>query len=272
MHGVKVWRSAMQSAAWVIALGAMPAWAVAEDDALATDRPDFVEAGSVVGKGVVQVETSIAHEVDRQSGSKLSTLTTPTLLRFGVSRTLELRAETDGYTRQKVSGAGGAASASGMADTSLGLKWAAREGDPASRTPALAVLFHVDTRSGASAFRGSSEVPSLRVVAEWELADDAGFGVMPGAAYSENERGERYWSGILGATYSRPLAARLRGFVELAGRELRSTANGGNIVTFDTGVTYAIDRDTQIDCAAVVGLNRHTPDLALTIGFSRRFR
>ena len=41
-----------------------PAHAAA-DDAIATDRPDFVESSNVVGKGRMQVETSLA--MDRNS-------------------------------------------------------------------------------------------------------------------------------------------------------------------------------------------------------------
>lgn len=44
----------------------------------------------------------------------------------------------------------------------------------------MALLAHVDLRSGSSAFRVLGEVPSLRLVAEWELADDASSSIMPG--------------------------------------------------------------------------------------------
>lgn len=244
----------------------------AEEDSLATDRPDFVESSAVVGKGVFQLKTSLAYERDRRDGVKTRTRTTPTLLRLGVSDTLELRLETDGFTRIRAGDEGTSTTASGMSDAAFGLKWHMRDGDDTTGRPALALLAHVETNTGSSALRGSGVVPSLRLVAEWDLADDAAFGVMPGFAWQKDDAGARNWTGILAATYSRPLSERLRGFVELAGRELRAKRHGGNQVTFDTGVTYAIDRDTQIDAALAVGVNRMTPDAALTLGFSRRFR
>lgn len=109
-------------------------------------------------------------------------------------------------------------------------------------------------------------------MAEWELSDDASFGIMPGMAWAKDDTGERYLSGILAATYSRPLAGELRGFVELAGKDLRSERHGGNQATFDAGLSYKLDRDTQLDTAINLGLNHYTPDTLITIGFSKRFR
>jgi hypothetical protein len=246
--------------------------ATAAEDSLATDRPDFVESSAVVGKGVLQVETSLAYERDRRDGITTRTRTTPTLLRLGVADALELRLETDGFTRVTAGDGGARTSASGMSDTALGLKWHIRDGGETIGRPALALLAHLEANTGSSALRGSGVVPSLRLVAEWDLADDAAFGVMPGVAWQKDEAGARHWTGILAATYSRPIAERMRAFVELAGRELRAKRHGGNQVTFDTGITFAIDRDTQIDAAVVIGANRVTPDAALTAGYSRRFR
>ncbi|MEO3690564.1 transporter [Roseateles paludis] len=255
----------------VASLVLQPAWA--DDEGLSTDRPDFVESSNVVGKGVFQIETSLAHERDRSGGVKTSVRSTPTLLRYGLSEALELRLESDGLLRQSVTDSSGVARARGTADASLGLKWHVRDGDEGSRKPALALLAHLDLDSGSAAFRAPGKVPSLRLVAEWELPGDASFGVMPGMAYAVNDTtGQRYWSGILAATYSRPLVGALRGFVELAGQALRSKRNGGNVVTFDAGLTYAIDLDTQLDFSVNLGTNRQTPDRALAIGFSRRFR
>lgn len=252
---------------------AVPTAYADEDDALSTDRPDFVESSNVVGKGVFQVETSLAWERDRRNGVETRTRSTPTLLRYGVTESVEVRIESEGLLRQTVSGGGVSGTDSGTADASLSAKWHLRDDDQASGQAALALIAGIDFDSGSRAFRGAGKVPVVRLVAEWDLPQDASVGVMPGVFYGKDDvTGERYWGGILAATYSRPLSASLRGFVEIAGQELRSTRHGGNTVTFDTGVTYAIDRDTQLDFSINVGLNDRTPDLALAIGFSRRFR
>ena len=51
-----------------LALTALPALAEEEPDGIATDRPDFVESAQVVGRGVVQLETSLAFERDKRHG------------------------------------------------------------------------------------------------------------------------------------------------------------------------------------------------------------
>ncbi|MGE4088290.1 MAG: transporter [Immundisolibacter sp.] len=265
---------ALKSTGAVAAAGALLlAAACAQADDIATDRPDFVESSDVVGKGVFQIETSFAYESDRNDGVRTRVRSTPTLLRYGISDTVELRAETDGYLHERVRAGGVSDTESGAADASIGLKWHLQDGDAAGHRPALALLAHVDLESGSAAFRAPAEVPSLRVVAEWELPGDAAFGVMGGAAYDKDElRDDRYWSGILAATYSRPLIGALRGFVEVAGQALRGERRGGDVVTFDTGVTYALSSDTLVDLSVNLGLNEHTPDRAIGIGFSHRFR
>ena len=37
-------------------------------------------------------------------------------------------------------------------------------------------------------------------------------------------------------------------------------------------MTCAMDSETQLDVSVNLGLNQHTPDVTLAIGFSRRFR
>ncbi|MGE5470406.1 MAG: transporter, partial [Bacteroidota bacterium] len=69
----------------------LAAGARADDgDAISTDRPGFAESSQTVGKGRVQLETSL--EWDRQRDDELHTrtLTTPTLLRIGVGDAIEL--------------------------------------------------------------------------------------------------------------------------------------------------------------------------------------
>lgn len=101
---------------------AIPASA-AGDDPIATDRPDFVESSAVVGKGRLQVETSVAVDRSSANGERETVWSTPTLLRVGVSDTIELRVESDGVVRRRTSAPGSpAATERGYADLSLGMK------------------------------------------------------------------------------------------------------------------------------------------------------
>lgn len=244
-----------------------PAWAE-PDDAIVTDRPDFVESSNVVGKHRLQIETSVAFDRDDSAGVKSRSRATPTLLRFGVSDDVELRIETDGRLRARSDDAlnGIHLRDSGYADTALGLKWHAM--DASGALPSVGLLFHADLDSGSSAFRGNGVRPSLRMAAEWELPAGLSLGVMPGLAVEKDAAGKRYASGIFGVVVGRSLTDKLRGFVEFSAPAIARARNGGTVATLDVGVAYLLTDQCQLDTALSRGLNSRTPDTSWTVGIS----
>jgi len=252
-------------------LAALPAHA-GDDEPISTDRPDVVESSQVVGKGRVQIETSVQWERQRGDGARVETLSTPTLLRIGAGERLELRVETDGRQRIRSSDSAGVDRVSGYADSAVGIKWhvADQQGEGLAGRPSMAWLVHADLPSGSRVLRGHGVRPSLRLAAEWELGDGYGVGVMPGVALESDEAGKRYGFGILAATLGKEFNERVRGFVELAASQIARAAHGGTEATFDTGLTYLINKDCQLDLALARGLNRRSPDLRLGAGLSVR--
>ncbi|OON64704.1 hypothetical protein B0920_09495 [Massilia sp. KIM] len=244
--------------------------ALALDDGIVTDRPDFVESSLVVGKGRLQVETSLLLERDRNPQARARSVSTPTLLRVGVGDTLELRAETDGRVRarQFEAASGVTERALGYADTALGLKWHALDAE--GGRPSVGVLLHADLDSGSRAFRGEGVRPSLRVAAEWDLARDWSLGVMPGIGQERDEDGRRYRYGILGVVLGKELGEGLRGFAELALPQIARGRHGGTQASFDLGAAWLLSRDCQLDAMFSRGLNGRTPDTAFTVGLSFR--
>jgi hypothetical protein len=243
------------------------------DDSIVTDRPDFVESSDVVGAGHFQIETGFASERSVADGLKTRTRTTPTLLRMGVSDSLELRVETDGFVRSSTQdpALGTTQRDSGFSDTALGLKWRMQEGDEANGKPGIAWLAHVDVDSGSPAFRGQGLRPSLRAVAEWELPDDFSVGVMPGLIADKSASGKRFVAGILAVTVAKSWTPVWHTFVELAGQQLASKKNGGSVVTFDAGVAYLVTESVQLDFSVARGLTSTSPDMQWGVGLSVRF-
>ena len=235
-----------------------------DDDTISSDRPDVVESSQVVGKGRLQLETSLQWERDRADGVTARTLTTPTLLRIGLGETTELRFETDGRTIEHAGGA----TAAGYADTSVGIKWHTADQDGAA--PSLGWLLHADLPSGSAALRGTGVRPSLRVAAEWELANGFEFGIMPGVGTDNDERGARRGYGILAATLGHDITERLRGFVEVAAPRIARADRGGTQAVVDAGVTWLLTNDIQLDAAVTRGLNRRSADLGIGLGLSVR--
>ena len=235
--------------------------AQAADEAIETDRPDFVESSKVVGKGRLQLETSLLLERDRHEAGRERSVATPTLLRVGVHDDLELRVETDG--RIHVQGG-----ESGYADTSLGLKWHAM--DARRGLPSVGVLLHAELPSGSRAFRGSGVRPSLRVAGEWELPSGMSLGVMPGLGRERDDEGRRYTYGVLGVVLGKEVNERLRGFAEVALPQIARGRHGGTQASFDVGAAYLLSKSCQVDAMFSRGLNNRTTDTAFTIGLSFR--
>ncbi|MBC7954944.1 MAG: transporter [Cytophagales bacterium] len=243
----------------------------AHAEPIATDRPDFVESSDVVGRGRLQIETGFSSERTNADGVKQRTLTTPTLLRMGVNDRLELRVETDGFVRSTLEDSGATQRERGFSDVALGAKWHMQDGDEATSKPGVAWLLHLDVDSGSQAFRGQGLRPSLRGVAEWDLPKGFSVGVMPGVLIDKNEDGKRFAAGLFAVTLGKDLVPAWRGFVEVSGQQLASTKNGGNVVTFDTGVTHLVNDSLQLDFAVSRGLTSRSPDFQWGVGVSIRF-
>lgn len=250
------------------ALMAPAAWA-SENDEIVTDRPDFVESSNVVGKHHFQIETSFVGERNNANGVKDRSYTTPTLLRYGISDTLELRLETNGRIVQKTTSGAGSVTARGYSDMSLGVKWHAADAE--GGRPSIGWLLHADLDSGSASFRGDGVHPSLRVAAEWELPNELSLGVMPGIVYDRNAAGERFVGGMFGIVLGKAWNERLRSFVELALPQIARANNGGSLANVDFGAAYLLSNNWQIDTGLSRGLNKNTPDLAWTVGLSARF-
>lgn len=263
-------RSALGLGLWALGLTcSLPTWA--DDESIATDRPDFVESSDVVGKGRIQLEASVAWERDRQGSTRTRLGSTPTLLRVGVAEAWELRLETDGRLRQRTTDDSGTRSVRGWSDLSVGVKWHQRDGDEEAGTPGVGWLLHADLDSGSGAFRGQGVRPSLRMAAEWEFAGGWSLGVMPGIYRDRDDSGRHFVGGILAAVVGKSFTDQLRGFVEVSGQQLASAQHGGRVVTLDTGAAWLLTRDLQLDTAVSRGVSAAAPRWSWTVGLSTRF-
>jgi hypothetical protein len=265
----QIWISSVLTVASLCALNDQAC--ASDKDTIATDRPDFVESSNVVGKGRFQFETSFAIDKNDRYGIREKISSTPTLLRYGFHDNLEFRLETDGFLSSKYTDRNRKIdqSTNGFSDTSIGLKW--HVADAEANTPSIGILVHADLDSGSRAFRGQGIRPSIRAVAEWELANDFSLGVMPGLMSQKNDNGDRFVSGIFGIVLGKAWTDKFRSFVELAAPQIASSKNGGVLATLDVGVAYLLTPTVQIDTALSKGLNKNTSNLSWTIGISAKY-
>lgn len=238
-----------------------------------TDGPDFVESSEVVGKGRFQFETDVVTERDHRNPAHITTLSTPTLLRFGVSETLELRIETEGAQRViDHNAAGGAGEThSGMGNTALGLKWHSQDRDGATNTPAVSWILHFEAPSGTGPFKGHGVAPSLRSVITWELPHELALGFMPGVRYGSTSDGHRFASLISGLVLNKQWTEKFRTFIENAAPQIAHAGDGGVVMSWDVGAAYLVTRDWQPGIRGGVAANRNTPDEYLLIELAGRF-
>lgn len=233
------------------------------DDAISPDRPDFTNGPDVLAAGRFQLETSGAWQRDKADGATTRLRSTPTLLRLGVGHDVELRLDSTGAMRQRNP------DASGRGDLGVGFKWQLQDGD--ENKPGLGVLFDLMTPTGSGAFKGHGARPALSFLAQWELPAGYSLGTMAGVVTDRNDDDQRYTAAVLSASLGIPLGDTLHGFAEIAGQQLASARNGGNVVTAGTGLAWQLSNDAQLDTAVFRGLNRNTPDWSWTVGLSLRF-
>ncbi|HEY4083825.1 MAG TPA: transporter [Burkholderiaceae bacterium] len=231
------------------------------DDSINTDRPDIANGADVIGRGHVQLETGLAGDKSKGEHS----FGTPLLLRIGLSDDWELRLDSDGYQRLRQDGM----SARGWGDLGLGAKWHLMEGE--GSTPSIGLLGHLSFATGSGGFRGQGTRPEIDLAMEWDLSAGYDLSFMPGLYRDRNDAGQTYTGGVLALSLGKAFNEQTHGFIELAGQQLASSANGGKLVTLDTGVSYLLGKDMQVDAAVFRGLNHQSPDWQWTVGFSVRF-
>lgn len=242
------------------------------EDVISSDRPGFVESSTVMKKGRFQLESGLGYAKSRQDNARERTTTSPFLIRYGSADTWELRLESDGWTRQANSQDQQPTTIQkGYADLAIGIKWHMQDADENSAKPAIAWLAHLDLTTGSRAFRAQALSPSLRMVAEWELADDLGFAMMPGWAWDKDDAGKRYSRGILGFTLSHAINRQWNTYVELSGEQLAAKQHGGSIISYGAGVSYIVNSELQVDFSMSKLKSGNAPDWQAGLGFSLRF-
>jgi len=248
---------------------ALPA-ARADDDTINPDRPDVAESSQVVGAHRVQLEAGLQWDRQRDPDAHVRTLTTPAMLRIGLSDALELRLETEGRTIEHASDpvTGVHTVDAGWAESTASVKWhiAGQDG----MRPSVGLIAGVALPTGSKSLRGTGLRPSLFVPAEWDLGGDWSLAVMPGVGRDSDDAGAHYAYGVLAAALGKAFSERLHGFAELAAPRIARATHGGTQTVLDAGVTWLVNRDCMLDVMVVHGLNRNTPDLSLAFGISVR--
>lgn len=239
-----------------------------EDDAIATDRPDFTENTALVGRGVAQVEFGYTYTFDNDGVTQSTSNSDPeALIRVGVlADWLELRLAQN-YVDNEIGGI----RTSGAEDLYLGMKIALTEQQGA--LPAMTLLPQMTVPTGGSQVTADEVLPGLNWLYSWDLSDKVELAASTQFNGSIDEgSGDTYTEWAQSASLGFALSEKWGLFTETFGLFPHQAETQLPEYYFDTGLTYLISNDIQWDIRIGVGLNDAADDYFAGTGLSIRFK
>ncbi len=258
--------------ACALALVLSTAPAVAEDDALSTDRPGDAEGVVLVPRGTWQLELGWTFGRDDEDGVSSSVHQVPsTLLRVGLAERFELRLGWAGLIDAEVSSGGSSARDDGAGDAFVGAKIHLAEAR--GRRPAMALVVNTSVPIGDDAFTSDRFDPNLRLAFDHGLSESVSLGYNVGLGFASGaaDDGERHTlsRGLWSLVASFSPGDRWGAFAEVFG-DVAGSASGDAASSFDGGVTYLVNPDVQLDVNGGVGLTDAAGDAFIGLGISIR--
>ena len=225
---------------------------------LVGDRPDFTESALAVAPGSLQLEAggtlTTSDAVDAREVGEV-------LLRYGLRDGTELRVVLPSFVDLD---APDAPDRSGATNGALGLKHEVQQGDGAR--PQVAVVGHVALPVGAEDVGAGDTAVDLVLAAEWALHPRVGFGLNVGGevVFAADTESRQWFSGAFGIGVTDRLGLFVEGFSFTDELEAFTSY-------LDTGLTYLLHDDLQIDVRVGQGLDDVDDETFYGAGLVARF-
>ena len=244
----------------------------ASRDEITTDRPDFTEASSTVGKGRQQLESGYTFSRNRNAGILSNDAYPELLFRLGVIRdAIELRLG-QSFVRTTASGIEGDRVVSqGAEDLYLGVKfalWSQRR-----TRPEVALVVQSTVPTGAASLTAGRMLPGVNLLYGWEL----GRGVFSLGGSSQangalNDDGRIYTEFAQSVTVGWDFATRVGAYVEAYGFVPQGDAGASVARTryLNGGFRFKPNRNVQYDLRVGRGLTAASDDYFVGMGISVR--
>ena len=233
---------------------------------LVADRPDFTEATSTVGRGVVQLEFGYTFGLDDAGGAttRAHSYGEP-LLRVGVlADRLELRVGA-GAARVSAESRGQSATEFGLEDVYLGAKLALT--DQRGLFPATAILPQATIPTGADAFSAGRSLPGVNLLYSWDFTETVSLAgsTQVNAAAGGQDQNYREWAQSLSCGVALGERAGLYGeWYALVPSGLDVPAGFADSRAehyVNSGFTWLATEDLQWDIRVGYGLNDAAEDI-----------
>lgn len=241
------------------------------DEPLISDRPDFTDASTTVGRGKTQVEMGYTFYHDRTGGDRIDLHSAPeALFRIGMfAEWFELRLAQNFLSQRTWSG-GQATSVSGATDLYVGTKlWLTPQ---QGVLPELAAAFAMTVPSGASDLTNDRILPQIAMLFSWGVTskiDIAGNTFY----FSSVDPATSALCTTMAQTMEVVYSPTDELFVYLEWYAyMPSAATSIPLQHYmDTGVAYHVTNDVQIDARVGTGLNEHALNMFGGVGLCLRF-
>lgn len=239
------------------------------DEPLATDRPDFTEASTTVGKDVLQIEMGYTYTHDSEGGSSsIEQSFGEPLFRYGMfADWFELRIGLRPVqVKESINGSGDRTT--GLDDLYLGAKFAltAQQGI----LPEIALTPQMTLPTGSNSFTASEILPGINLLYGWEITDDLSFG--GSTQFNHNLEGDNdYHTQYAQAfTLNYNFNETIGSYLEWYGLFPTYAVDAQSEHYLDGGFRYLLSDDVQFDVRAGVGLNDAAADYFIGTGVSLR--
>ncbi|MFM9961791.1 MAG: transporter [Planctomycetaceae bacterium] len=243
-----------------------------EEEPLATDRPDFVEASTTVGKGVLQIESGYTYVRNKDAGDNSVTHNIgEVLFRYGVLQDwIELRLGVFPFS-QVVGNPSPAVTNSGLEDLYLGAKigLTPQEG----WWPEMSIVPQMTVPTGANSVTSNKWLPGINWLYGWDVNDFISVGgstQFNGAVDGQTSHKYTEWAQALTVGYA--LTDDIGAYTEWFAL-FPSGADSERVQHYiDGGFTYRPTPDMQFDIRAGLGLTNAADDYFVGSGFSIRIK
>ena len=140
-----------------------------------------------------------------------------------------------------------------MSPVSAGFKYHLQDASKQNGQLSLATIVRVFPPSGSSAFRTHHVTGDVRLAADWTPSSQWSFNPNIGVAIAEDSSGQAFPTGLAALTVTYGPNNRFQPYLD-AGLQSPETRAGRVALLFDGGVTYLIDRNTQVDFGIGTGV------------------
>ncbi|WP_428382466.1 transporter [Nevskia ramosa] len=227
-----------------------------------TDRPDFTDASSTVGLGVLQLETG--YTFTKAGGTESHSWGEP-MIRYGVlANWIELRMAVAPVTERSTT------TRSGIEDLSLGVKLTLMQQD--GLLPGLAVVPQMTVPTGSAKFSADRVLPGINLLYGWDLSDALSMDASTHLNLAVDDDAHSYTEWAQSLSLGLSLTENLSSFFEWYALFPVSSATASTEHYLDVGLTYALSGDLQIDLRVGKGLNDASDDYFVGTGLAFRFK